>query len=196
MGAFRMEPRVTFVDIHECGSTLFPHTPDSPGQGAFPGNESWTGEGPATGTKLNLPLPAGAGDDVFLAAWERAESFVRSKEPAFIVFESGVDCLEGDPLANLKVTPAAIRHVTARVCAIADEYAEGRLLVVGGGGYVSTIGSKAGARWLKPTCNFVGFCWPQANPRQPRYCLCGPPATTLVSMTRLSGAFAVAYSGM
>lgn len=133
--AFKSEPRVVLVDIHEDGSTLFPHSPETPGEGAFEGNAAWTGEGRAEGTKLNIPLAARAGDEAFVEAWRRAEQFVRSQEPSFIVFESGVDCLAGDPLASLNVTTSAVRHVTERVCALADEFAQGRLLVLGGGGY-------------------------------------------------------------
>lgn len=133
--AFKSEPRVVMVDIHEDGSTLFPHSPEAPGEGPFDGNATWTGEGRAEGTKLNIPLNACAGDEEFLEAWRRAERFVRSHEPSFIVFESGVDCLAGDPLASLNVTPSAVRHIAERVCTLADEFAQGRLLVLGGGGY-------------------------------------------------------------
>ncbi|MFT5353223.1 MAG: acetoin utilization protein AcuC [Polyangiales bacterium] len=130
--AFKSEPRVVMVDIHEDRST---RSSDSPGAGLFDGNATWTGEGRAKGTKLNIPIKAGAGDEEFLEAWRRAEQFVRSHEPSFVVFESGVDCLAGDPLANLNVTSSAVRHIAQRVCGLADEFAEGRLLVLGGGGY-------------------------------------------------------------
>jgi acetoin utilization protein AcuC len=52
-----------------------------------------------------------------------------------VVFVSGADCLEGDPLAHLCFTPAALGHATRRLGAIADAHAGGRLLVLGGGGY-------------------------------------------------------------
>ena len=60
---------------------------------------------------------------------------MRHAAPQFIVFESGVDCLEGDPLSNQKVTPKAIKEITQRVVKLANEFADGRLLTLGGGGY-------------------------------------------------------------
>ena len=75
-------------------------------------------------------------------AWREAEAFIRAARPTFIVFESGVDGLEGDPMSHQKITPRAIREVTQRVVAIAEEHASGRLLVLGGGGYAQPITSE------------------------------------------------------
>jgi acetoin utilization protein AcuC len=84
---------------------------------------------------LNLPMRAGATDADFLEAWEEVEAFLEGFRPAFVVFESGVDGLEGDPLGHLRYTPDALRHATRRLRALADRHAGGRLLVLGGGGY-------------------------------------------------------------
>jgi acetoin utilization protein AcuC len=134
-GAFASDQRVVIADMHEDGRMLFPHSPDAPGPGPFSGDANVQGEGPALGTKLNLPMPAGATDVDFHRAWDEIETFVTAARPAFIVFESGADGLAGDPMAHLRFTPAALGHATRRMRAIADEYADGRLLVLGGGGY-------------------------------------------------------------
>ena len=133
--AFASEPRVRIVDLHEDPSTLFPHTPAAPGEGAFPGRRTETGQGAGLGCTLNIPLAPYTTDEDFLAHWTEAEAFIRQSRPQFIVFASGVDCLEGDPLSNQCVTVAAIHEVTRRVRALARETAQGRLLVLGGGGY-------------------------------------------------------------
>jgi acetoin utilization protein AcuC len=136
--AFASNPAVLIADIHEDGRTLWPHSPEAPGTGPVSGERSSTGEGDARGTKLNVPLPAGAGDDDFRRAWDEVEAFIDHARPAFIVFESGADGLAGDPLAHLRLSPDALRHAAARLGALADRHAGGRLLVLGGGGYDKT----------------------------------------------------------
>ncbi len=49
--AFEADPRVIFADLHEDGQYLYPGT----------GSAEETGSGAAAGTKLNIPLPPGAG---------------------------------------------------------------------------------------------------------------------------------------
>src|ERR1700679_2516500 len=56
---FEDDPRVIFADLHESGRSLYPGT----------GDDSETGKGDAAGTKLNVPLPAGAGDAEFAIVW-------------------------------------------------------------------------------------------------------------------------------
>ena len=62
------------------------------------------GEGPGLGCNLNIPLPRGSGDDVFLEALRRALGRVRAFAPDFLVVSLGLDAYEGDPLAGLAVT--------------------------------------------------------------------------------------------
>lgn len=132
---FAGEPDVIIADIHEDERTIWPHSPEEPGDGPFPGDRTSCGEGAARGTKLNLPLPAGAGDAGFRRAIDEAVAFITPFRPAFVVFESGADGLEGDPFGHLGLTAASLTYATRRLRALADETAGGRLLVVGGGGY-------------------------------------------------------------
>jgi acetoin utilization protein AcuC len=143
--AFADEPRVFIADLHEDWSTLFPYTPDEPGEGDFSGRRAASGRGSAVGTKRNIALKPQTTDTQYLAHWEEAEAFVRAANPEFIVFESGVDGLENDPLSNQRLSTRAIYEVTRRVCALADECASGRLLVLGGGGYEVEGASKGWA---------------------------------------------------
>lgn len=123
--AFESDPGVPFADIHEDGRYLYPGT----------GAAHETGTGPAVGTKLNLPLPPGAGDAEFLAAWARVEAHLERARPEFIVFQCGADSIGGDPITHLQFTPAAHGHAAARLCALAERHCGGRLLGTGGGGY-------------------------------------------------------------
>ena len=87
------------------------------------------------GTKLNLPLPPGASDEHYHAAWDRVEDYLRAGRPDFILFQCGADSLEGDPITHLRFSEDAHAHAAARLCAIADELGHGRVVGMGGGGY-------------------------------------------------------------
>lgn len=122
---FEHDAELIVADIHEDGSYLYPGT----------GFAYETGKGEAAGTKLNLPLRPGAGDAEFFAAWAEAERFVERHAPQFVIMQCGADGLAGDPLADLRLTPAAHAHAARRLLALAERHAEGRLMVFGGGGY-------------------------------------------------------------
>jgi acetoin utilization protein AcuC len=123
--AFESDPDLLFADIHEDGRYLYPGT----------GARHETGSGAARGTKLNLPLAPGAGDPEFYAAWEELEAYVRRGRPEFIILQCGADSVEGDPLTHLRLSYRAHQHAARRLCLLADEFAAGQLLALGGGGY-------------------------------------------------------------
>ena len=122
---FDDDPELIFADTHEDGRYLYPGT----------GAACETGKGDAAGRKLNIPLPMHAGDEQFFAAWQRIEALLHETQPEFIILQAGADCLDGDPITHLRLTEAAHRLATERLCRIADRYAGGRLLATGGGGY-------------------------------------------------------------
>lgn len=123
--AFEADPAVIAVDFHEDGAYLYPGT----------GHVSETGRGEARGRKLNIPLPPYADDRMFMELWPRAARFLEQFSPQFIIMQAGADSLAGDPITHLQFSSAAHAHAATALCAIADQYAEGRFLVVGGGGY-------------------------------------------------------------
>ncbi len=122
---FEQDPELFVVDIHEDGRFLYPGT----------GFAHETGRGAAQGTKLNLPLKPGAGDADFMLAWSQAERFLDAFAPEFFILQCGADGLAGDPLADLRLTPAAHLHAARRMVALAERHAGGRLMAFGGGGY-------------------------------------------------------------
>jgi len=122
---FEDDPDLFIADIHEDGTFLYPGT----------GYAYETGRGQAQGTKLNLPLRPGAGDAQFLQAWDEAERFLDRAAPEFVIFQCGADGLAGDPLADLRLTPAAHTLAARRLVRLAARHARGRLMVFGGGGY-------------------------------------------------------------
>jgi acetoin utilization protein AcuC len=122
---FEDDAELFIADIHEDGRFLYPGT----------GGPEERGTGPAAGTKLNLPMPPGAGDDLFLAAWEHVEAHIEAAQPEFVLFQCGADGLAADPLTHLQYTKGVHEHAARRLCALADRHCEGRILALGGGGY-------------------------------------------------------------
>lgn len=123
--SFEDDPDLCFVDLHEDGRFLYP------GTGAI----EETGTGSARGSKLNIPMPMYAGDELFFKAWESAEQFIRDARPEFILLQCGADSIANDPITHLQYSEKAHAHAAGRLCRLADEYSAGRLLAMGGGGY-------------------------------------------------------------
>lgn len=122
---FADDPDIAIADIHEDGRFLFPGT----------GDRSETGEGEAVGTKLNIPLLPGAGDDQFRAAWKEVSTYLEEFRPEFIVFQCGADSIAGDPITHMQFSEDAHGEAAAALCDLADRFAQGRLVALGGGGY-------------------------------------------------------------
>jgi acetoin utilization protein AcuC len=122
---FEDDPRVLFADIHEDGHFLYPGT----------GLVDETGRGAAAGMKLNLPAPPNSRDDIFNVLWEKIESYLHRHQPQFIILQAGADSIDGDPITHMRFSPQSHARAASRLCAIADQYADGRLLILGGGGY-------------------------------------------------------------
>jgi acetoin utilization protein AcuC len=123
--AFEDDPAVIIADTHEDGRYLYPGT----------GRHDETGTGAARGTKLNIPLPPGAGDAEFFAAWDEIEAFLESFEPELYLLQCGADSVVGDPITHLRFSAEAHARVATRLRVLAERTAGGRLLAMGGGGY-------------------------------------------------------------
>ena len=123
---FYTDPRVLTVSIHESGEYLFPGT----------GFVSERGAGEAEGTKVNVPLPPGTGDQAWLEAFrEVVPPLVRRWRPDVLVTQLGCDTHQTDPLAHLLLTTRAYRDAAAVLHELAHETAGGRWVATGGGGY-------------------------------------------------------------
>lgn len=122
---FEADPRVIFADLHEDGRHLYPGT----------GAAAETGRGPAAGTKLNIPLSAGADDAVFAQHWPRVLEHLRAFSPEFIVLQCGADSVAGDPITHLAWSAESHRRAARDLGLLADDLGHGRVLALGGGGY-------------------------------------------------------------
>ncbi len=116
--------RVAIIDIdaHQGNGTqevfwdradvLYTSVHVDPADGWFPhlvGYADEVGDGDGRGWTHNEPIPAGSGDDRWLAAVERLTGTVRRHGSDALVISLGVDAAVDDPAAPLMITPAGFR---------------------------------------------------------------------------------------
>ena len=125
------DPRILFCSSHQM--------PLYPGTGAA--HET------GVGNVLNVPLPDGAGSNAFRRAWEdkvfpRIEDF----KPELLLISAGFDAHADDPLAGMMLTDEDFGWVTGRLCDLADQFCEGRVVSCLEGGYdLDALGRSARA---------------------------------------------------
>jgi acetoin utilization protein AcuC len=120
------DPGVVTFSIHETGAALFPGT----------GFIDEIGGPDALGTKVNVPLEPWTGERGWLAAVERAlPELAAAFRPEVVVSQHGADSHAFDPLAHLRVTTTAMGAAARLIDGLAHEWAGGRWLATGGGGY-------------------------------------------------------------
>jgi acetoin utilization deacetylase AcuC-like enzyme len=112
------DPSILFVSLHQW--------PFYPGTGG-PGDQ---GE-----TLLNLPLPAGTGDDAYLEAFEVAEAAVDAFRPELLLVSAGFDAHSDDPLAELRLTTEIFEELGRRASRLAPRVGA----VLEGGYNLSTL---------------------------------------------------------
>ncbi len=123
--AFEDNPALIFADTHQYGNGFYPGT----------GQATESGMGKAAGSKLNIPLPSGAGDEQFMHVWPQVEALLAEHQPEFILLQCGADSIAGDPITGLAFSAKAHTFATGRLRELAEQYCEGRILAMGGGGY-------------------------------------------------------------
>ncbi|MDO9485424.1 MAG: acetoin utilization protein AcuC [Actinomycetota bacterium] len=120
------DPRVVTISVHESPVTLFP------GSG-FP---SEIGGPDAQGSAVNIALPAGTGDQGWLRAFAAVvPDILEVFAPQILVTQQGADAHLLDPLAHLTMSIDGQRMSYELVHRWAHQYADGKWLAVGGGGY-------------------------------------------------------------
>jgi len=124
--AFWDDPRVLTIGLHESPDTLFPGT-GRPGDIGGPGAE---------GCAVNVALPMFTDDQAWLRAFHAVvPPLLQRFRPQILVSQHGCDSHRSDPLANLNLTIDGQRAAHAAIHSLAHEYAGGRWLLTGGGGY-------------------------------------------------------------
>jgi acetoin utilization deacetylase AcuC-like enzyme len=121
---FEEDASVFYASTHQ-----FPYYP---GTGDF----GEVGRGKGEGTTLNIPLPAGCGDDEYVGAVQRLlVPALRRFRPDVVLVSCGFDAHADDPLAAMRVSGEGFRDMAACVRTLADDLCGGRLALVLEGGY-------------------------------------------------------------
>jgi acetoin utilization deacetylase AcuC-like enzyme len=115
---------VLYISTHQ--------SPFYPGSGGLEDIGSGQGEG----WTANFPIPAGAGDDAFLAIMdELILPLLDIKEPQMLLVSYGFDPHWLDPLGQLLLTANGYAKLIRKLCSWADTHCEGRVALFLEGGY-------------------------------------------------------------
>ena len=119
--AFYHTDRVLTISLHENGYYLFPGT----------GFVEEMGEGAGRGYAVNVPLPPGMDDALYLEGFLAVvPPLLRAYQPDVVFTQLGVDSFHDDPLAHGQLTTAGFLQVLRAIQALAP-----RWIATGGGGY-------------------------------------------------------------
>jgi len=119
---FHSSSEVLFVSIHQ--SPLYPGT----------GAASDVGSGEGRGYTVNLPVPPGSGDSVYLSlVSEVVVPLAFSFRPELVLVSAGYDAHLEDPLADCRVTEAGFAGMAALMSGACDALGVGLGCVLEGG---------------------------------------------------------------
>ena len=117
---------VVIFNSHQDGRTLYP------GSGFI--NEIGSGKG--EGKIINFPMPPGAAEDTVLIFFEEViKPVCREFQPEFILISAGFDTHWTDELTNMGWTYQGPAKYLKKLKTIADEFANGRIIITLEGGY-------------------------------------------------------------
>ena len=122
--SFEEDPNILFISTHQY--------PFYPGGGSM----HEIGIGAGRGHTINVPLPRGSGDEVYLAAVERViiPALYRHR-PELILLSVGYDAHWSDPLAEMRLSISGYATIIGQLVEAANDLCAGRLALVLEGGY-------------------------------------------------------------
>lgn len=139
---FYEDDTVLYTSLHQ-----YPHYPGT-------GWVDETGKGKGKGYTINVPFPAGTGEDLYMEAFDRLLIPAGTRfQPDLLMVSAGYDSHAGDLLCSMRLTDSSYRRMTDALLELAERFCNGRLIVTIEGGYnlkamadsvVQTIGSMAG----------------------------------------------------
>jgi acetoin utilization deacetylase AcuC-like enzyme len=126
---FYGDPDVLTISLHMNHGAWGPRHPQT-------GAADEVGDGAGRGANLNIPMPYGAGDRAYAAAWERfVEPAVKAHGPEMLFVASGQDASQFDPNGRQLLSMAGFLDLGARARALAENVSGGRLMLAQEGGY-------------------------------------------------------------
>ena len=142
-----------FVSIHQW--------PLYPGTGAI----HEIGTGPGEGYTVNLPVPAGAGDDLYTSLVKHlVDPLGRSYKPQLVLVSAGYDAHRDDPLADCRVTDDGYRTMSGCVRQLCRELGDVPVGAVLEGGYDLGALARSVAGTLEMLTSADTFDDPEVHP--------------------------------
>jgi len=121
---FYSDRSVLYFSTHQ-----FPHYPGT-------GRATDVGEDGAEGTKVNVPLPSGTGDEGYMMVFrEILRPIALEFQPDIVLVSAGQDPHKDDPLGGMRLTAAGFGAMAGVVKEISDICCQGRLAASLEGGY-------------------------------------------------------------
>lgn len=131
---FNSDPTVVTFSIHSFGA-IYPRS----------GASTSRGSGPGLGTAINVPVEARTTDRRFREEFLGGLKRVR-RPPEFLFVVAGFDGHHDDPIGDLRLSGETFDWLTNKTVSLAQDWCEGRLVSVLGGGYnLATLGTLAAA---------------------------------------------------
>jgi acetoin utilization deacetylase AcuC-like enzyme len=122
--AFYHDPSVLYISTHQY--------PYYPGTGAL----EEVGDGKGEGFTVNIPLPAGCGDDEYLRVFQEIVMPIADRyEPEWVLVSAGFDPHARDPLGGMAVTEKGFGAMASLLLDVAQKHAAGKIAFLLEGGY-------------------------------------------------------------
>ena len=136
--AFYRDRSVLYLSTHQ-----FPYYPGT-------GAAEEVGEGEGKGYTVNVPLPAGCGDEEYMRVFRDIVVPVADKfAPQWILVSAGFDPHRRDPLGGMDVSEEGFGLMAAMLIALAEKHAGGKIAFLLEGGYDLTALKKSVAAVLE-----------------------------------------------
>jgi acetoin utilization deacetylase AcuC-like enzyme len=121
---FEMDPGILYISTHQYG--IYPGT----------GSIHEIGSGEGSGSVVNIPLPARAGDQAFdTITIQVLEPIARRFQPDILLISAGFDAHWNDPLASLQLSTTGYNQLGISLLHLAEELCEGKIVYFLEGGY-------------------------------------------------------------
>ena len=142
--AFFSDPEVLYMSVHRGGVEQSFFYPGS-------GTARELGEGAGEGYNINIPIElAGSGDAVYEMAMQRLVlPIANAFDPDLVMVSAGFDAASGDPLGEMEVSPSMFGRMCRQMMQVADEHADGQIVLSLEGGYNCEVTAECGAECVK-----------------------------------------------
>nr|AHM02015.1 acetoin utilization protein [uncultured miscellaneous Crenarchaeota group] len=133
---FYQNSKVLYISLHEDPS-VFPLT----------GFAEEVGEDDGLGYTVNIPLPFGTNDRIYLKAFnEIVVPIITQYKPQFILVSTGFDNHQTDPVAELALSAYSYTKIFDTVLELASKFCQGKFVAILEGGYnLRVLGKLAAA---------------------------------------------------